>query len=127
MDIPAFRKLFIEFVDPETYPDGTIEFWATMAGKLLPESRWGDFRDYGSQLFVAHHLVVGLRDQLAAEADTVPGEVKGIVSSKSVDKVSVSYDSSKVALSDGGFWNMSTYGIRFLSLARKFGAGPIQL
>ena len=104
-----------------------INFWATLAGQMLPADRWSDLFTYGTQLFVAHHLTVGKRDQLAAEAGGVSGEIKGPITSKSVDKVSVSYSSQSVALKDGGFWNSTSYGVRFLQLARMIGSGPIQL
>lgn len=125
--IPTFRQAFPEFVDPAAYTDAAMNFWAGIAGKLLPADRWDDMLDSATQLFVAHHLVVGVRNQMTADAGGVPGEVKGVLASKTVDKVSMSYDTKSVGLEDAGFWNASIYGVRFLQLARMFGAGGIQL
>jgi hypothetical protein len=127
MDIPAFRQQFAEFVDPETYPDATLTFFGVLADKRLPADRWDDLHSYGASLFVAHHLVIGERNRAAAEAGGAPGEVKGPVASKSVDKVAVSYSAASVSLTNAGFWNMTTYGVQFLQLARMVGAGGIQL
>ena len=76
---------------------------------------------------MAHNLALAAGNQLAAMVGGAPGQIKGPVTSKSVDKVSVGYDSGAVALQDGGFFNLTTYGIQFLQLARMVGTGGIQL
>ncbi|ECC3368559.1 TPA: DUF4054 domain-containing protein, partial [Escherichia coli] len=48
-------------------------------------------------------------------------------SSKSVDKVSVSYDTSATLNPDAGFWNNTRYGAEFYQLITMFGAGGRQL
>lgn len=42
-------------------------------------------------------------------------------------KVQSANDTGAVALQDGGFFNLTTYGIQFLQLARMVGTGGIQL
>jgi len=86
-----------------------------------------ELTNLGIELITAHQLVLSARDQLAASVGGIPGEVKGPTTSKSVDKVSVGYDASAVTLDDAGFWAMSAYGLRFLTLARMMGAGGLQL
>jgi hypothetical protein len=127
MDAAAFRQAFPEFDDPETYAPGTLVFWASVGEKLLRSDRWDDLYDHGIQLFVAHHLAIAERERRASEAGSVPGEMKGPVTSKSVDKVSVSYDASKSIIANAGFWNLTTYGIQFFQLVRICGAGCVQL
>jgi hypothetical protein len=51
----------------------------------------------------------------------------GIVSSKSVDKVSVSYDTSGAMEAGAGHWNLTTYGTRYIRLVKLVGAGPLQI
>jgi Protein of unknown function (DUF4054) len=123
----AFRSVFPEFSCTSTYPEPTVQLWIGLAGKMLNAERWDELIDQGTGLYVAHHLAIGVRDQQAAEVGGVPGAVTGPQTSKSVDKVSVSYDASSVTLADGGFWNMTSYGIRLLQLARYVGAGGVQL
>lgn len=127
MDAATFRQDFPEFVSKAIYPDSQVNFYLRVAEKLLPECRWGEMLPYAIELFVAHHLAIGRQNEQAAGVGAIPGAVKGPATSKAVDKVSVAYDAGSVALDDGGFWNLTTYGIRFLQLARLFGAGGVQL
>lgn len=125
--ISEFRQNFPEFADTTKYPDWMVELWMRWAVIRLPEQRWLDLLPMGIQLFTAHNLVLAARAVQAAATGATPGVVTGPVSSKSVDKVSVGYDVGTVALTDGGFWNMTTYGVQFLQLARMVGAGGVQL
>lgn len=127
MDATQFRQDFPEFADTTKYPDSAVNLWLALASKTLAEDRWCDYLDIGTELFVAHNLALAAGNQLAASTGGAPGQIKGPVTSKSVDKVSVGYDSGAVALQDGGFFNLTTYGIQFLQYARMVGTGGIQL
>lgn len=127
MDTTQVRTDFPEFTDPAKYPESAVKFWLSVAGLMLNADRWGTLLDVGTELFVAHHLVLAARDAASGAAGGTPGGVQGVVASKTVDKVSVSYDSASVSLTDAGFWNMTSYGIRFLQFARMMGAGGMQV
>ncbi|MBU9340704.1 DUF4054 domain-containing protein [Burkholderia multivorans] len=127
MDVSQFRQSFPEFNDTTTYPDALVQFWMTVAVSLVNPDRWGELTDLGIALVTAHHLALALKDQKMAAVGGVPGQVTGPQSSKAVDKVSASYDTSAVAINDGGFWNATMYGVRYLSLAMMMGAGGMQL
>ncbi|MCA8242835.1 DUF4054 domain-containing protein [Burkholderia sp. AU32262] len=127
MDIAQFRQSFPEFDDTTTYPDSLVQFWMTVAVSLVNADRWGELTDLGIALVTAHHLALALKDQKTAAVGGVPGQVTGPQSSKAVDKVSASYDTAAVAIKDGGFWNATMYGVRYLSLAQMMGTGGIQL
>ncbi|KKL38613.1 hypothetical protein WR30_11175 [Burkholderia contaminans FFH2055] len=127
MDIAQFRQSFPEFNDTTTYPDSLVQFWMTVAVSLVNAERWGELTDLGVALVTAHHLALALKDQKTAAVGGVPGQVTGPQSSKAVDKVSASYDTAAVAIKDGGFWNATMYGVRYLSLAQMMGSGGIQL
>lgn len=127
MDAAQFRTDFPEFADAAIYPDATVNLWLGVAGISLPADRWGALLDLGTELFIAHHLAVGAGNTKAAAAGGIPGSAGGVISSKSVDKVSVSYDTGAGTLEGGDFWNRTTYGIEFLRYARMMGAGGIQL
>ena len=127
MTLTDFRTDFPEFTDTAKYTDASITFWMGIAVSFVNPDRWGVLTDLGVALVTAHHLVLGQRDQAAAAVGGAPGEVKGPTASKSVDKVSVSYDTGAVALTDAGFWNLTTYGVRFMTIARTMGAGGMQL
>lgn len=127
MDIAQFRQSFPEFSDATTYSDSLVQFWMTVAVSLVNAERWGELTDLGIALVTAHHLALAVKDQKMAAVGGVPGQVTGPQSSKSVDKVSASYDTAAVAIKDGGFWNATMYGVRYLSLAQMMGAGGMQL
>jgi hypothetical protein len=121
------RTDFPEFADTATYPDATVAFWLSVAAITLPADRWDTLLNVGTELFTAHHLVLAAQAAEDVAAGATPGEVTGPATAKAVDKVSFSQDAASVSLENGGFWNMTTYGIRFLQLARMIGAGPVQL
>lgn len=121
------RQDFPEFADAGKYADSAIDMWLGIAGITLPEDRWGAWWVLGQELFACHHLALAALSAEDAADGNVPGEVTGPATAKAVDKVSVSYDAGSVALDDGGFWNMTRYGIQFLQFARMIGAGGYQL
>jgi len=127
MDAAKFREDFPEFADTTKYPDSAVNLWMGLAVNVLPPDRWCDYLNIGIELFVAHNLTVAAGNQQTAAAGGAGGQVKGPVNSKSVDKVSVGYDSGAVSLEDGGFFNLTTYGIQLLQLARMIGTGGFQL
>ncbi|AIO25501.1 DUF4054 domain-containing protein [Burkholderia cepacia] len=127
MDIAQFRQTFPEFENSTLYPDAVIQIWMTVSVSLVNPERWQELTDIGIGLCTAHHVALSMRDQNAAAVGAVPGQVTGPQSAKSVDKVSASYDTAAVAIKDGGFWNSTMYGIRYLSLAMMMGAGGMQL
>jgi hypothetical protein len=127
MDAATFRTDFPEFADTTLYPDSRVNFYLGLGAKLLPACRWGDLLDFGLELYTAHYLVIATRNQDAAAAGGVPGAVTGVATSKAVDKVSVSYDTTSVLNADAGFWNMTTYGVEFYQLMMTVGAGGVQL
>lgn len=127
MDVATFRQQFPEFADTTRYPEPLVAFWLDVVTRMLRPEVWGELLDVGLALALAHHLVVSSRQLGSAAAGKVPGAVLGAQTSKSVDTVSISYDVAAVTLEGGGFWNMSSYGIQFLGMARLLGAGGVQL
>lgn len=126
--IPSqFRQDFPEFADDTVYPDAVLSFWLGIAAVSLPECRWGAWWNLGQELFTAHNLVLATQSKDDASLGITPGEVDGPATAKSVDKVSVSKDASAVTLDDGGFWNMTRYGVQLLQFARMCGSGGLQL
>jgi hypothetical protein len=121
-----FRTTLPEFQDDARYTDGQIQIFLTIGTGLVSEQRWGNTYAFGVQLVAAHFLTISARNQDAAYLGGTPGEVNGPVSSKAVDKVSISYSDSTNA-KDAGQWGTTTYGQQYVSLRRIFGAGPLQV
>ena len=119
------RVDFPEFGSSVTYPNSALTFWLGIAYQMLNADRWGKQLDLGAELFCAHQLTLEARAQLEASNGGIPGQTVGVVNSKSVDKVSIGYDTSAGIEPDAGHWNLSIYGTRFIRLNKMMGAGPL--
>lgn len=123
-----FRRDFPQFSDETKYPDTQINFRLGLADNLLREEVTGkQMFPYLVGLFVAHYMALWLADKNAAAMGGAGGSTNGVQASKSVDKVSVSYDTGATLNPDAGFWNNTRYGAEFWQLIIMFGAGGRQL
>ena len=127
MDIATFRAEFPEFGSQANYPDSQVSLWLGVAAKRLNADRWAELYDHGLSLFTAHHLVLARRNRDAASLGGPPGGGVAAVSAEAVDRISVSYDPATAAETDGGHWNLTTYGLQFIALARLAGAGGVEV
>lgn len=127
MDPEQFVTDFPEFDNTTMYPTDVIAFQIGIATLLLNANRWGSMLNYGIELYVAHNLVLAAQAAEDSAVGNTPGEMTGPTSEKGVDKVSISFDTQSAALTDGGFWNLTRYGVQYLQLARMMGAGGIEL
>lgn len=122
----SFRTHFPEFTDATAYPDGRINFWLSVGDRLLQTKRWQDMKDHGLALFTAHHLVLQARDVRAAAVGGIPGDKTGVVASKAVDKVNISYDNASTVDPRDGHWGLTSYGLQFRRLSNIAGMGGLQ-
>nr|DAL18040.1 MAG TPA_asm: head to tail adaptor [Caudoviricetes sp.] len=125
--VSDFRRDFRQFSDDTKYPDAVIEFRLNLADMLIDGSAMENMFPYLAELFVAHYMVLNAADTAAGALGGAGGTTSGVVASKSVDKVSVSYDNSATLNADAGFWNFSRYGAEFWQLLMLFGYGGVQL
>ncbi|MBQ4775229.1 MULTISPECIES: DUF4054 domain-containing protein [Pectobacterium] len=126
--VQKFRDDFPEFSNTTRYPDAAVNFYLGQADILLDQNMQGDQFVYLAELFTAHYTE--LRGRALASA-TAGGGVNssggGVLTSKSVDKVSASYDVSGIINPDAGFWNNTGYGREFFWWWSMYGAGGRQL
>ncbi|MBZ9939142.1 DUF4054 domain-containing protein [Mesorhizobium sp. BR1-1-16] len=127
--VAKFIADYPEFYDgPDPQPASSIvQGWIDFAAIMLPADRWGAALDRGIELYVAHHIALQMKGAAVGRLGGIPGQVQGPLASKTVDKVSMSYDTGAVAIEGAGDWNLTVYGVQFQRLARMFGAGGIQL
>lgn len=125
--VSDFRRDFPQFADEMKYPDPIIQFRLNLADTLIDGSAMGDMFPYLAELFVAHYMALYAADKASGAVGGAGGATSGVVASKSVDKVSVSYDNSSTLNADAGFWNFSRYGAEFYQMLMLFGYGGIQL
>lgn len=119
--VEAFRAAFPVYGDRIVYPDAQIQFYIDLGYKLHNPDRWGDVLDYGVSLWTAHSLAI---DAQSARG-TVPGAIRGTVTSMSADGLSWSRDLASAVNPKAGHWNLSSYGLRWRALVDLFGAGPL--
>ncbi|MDR5616908.1 DUF4054 domain-containing protein [Arsenophonus sp.] len=126
--IQQFRDDFPQFNDEVKFPDVQIQFRLNLADKFLNENVSGsDVFPYWVGLFVAHYLTLYVIDARSLQVGGVGSSSSGVATSKSVDKVSVSYDNSFTLNPNAGFWNNTRYGAEFYQWVLMLGAGGRQL
>lgn len=115
------------FANTTTFPDGDVTFWLDIAAKSLRETVWtSDFLNLATALFVAHYLSLDAQAARGA-AGGVPGVGGGVVSSKTVGSVSVSYDVGAAMDPRAKHWNLTSYGVRLWAMIRMAGMGGVQI
>lgn len=128
LQVFQFRELQPGFGDSSVYTDEAIGLYLTLAASMLDPNRWYDWRPLGMALMVAHWLSLDAREVAIAKRGGIPGQgAIGILSSKSIGSVSASYDVSSGSETDAGQWNMTTFGRRYIHMARLVGMGGVQI
>jgi hypothetical protein len=112
-------------------PKSAIQYWLNIALAMVNVDRWGGPTSVtyimGVEMFTAHNVVLEALAQRDMDMAGIPGIAVGAVAGKSSGDVQISYDTASVLEMDGGHWNYSIFGKRFLHAARMFGAGGLQI
>ena len=128
ISVDGFRSAFPAFSDAGLYPGARIQFWLSLAQKMMKQKRWGDIYEEGVYLYVAHYLTVE-STSAGSGGGGASGGGTGIVTSESQSigdtSFSQTYDTSSYA-GDGQMASTS-YGQMFLDLSKMIGAGGVQL
>ncbi len=133
IDFPEFDTGTVTDPNKVSISDSQINFWMTIAFAMIDPSaaRWGGkdttIYNLGIELFTAHNVILEVLAQRDMDVGGVPGVATGTIAGKSAGDVAISYNSAAPLELDGGHWNYTAYGQRFLRLARMMGAGPIQV
>ncbi len=115
----TFVGVFPEFGDGRGFTPEQIDFWLGQATALYGDDGFGVQTALATMLYAAHNLTLAAATSRKGGAASVAP-----VNSKSIDKLSVGYDTGALNLQGAGEWNATTYGRRLLQIARAFGAGP---
>lgn len=128
-NLDDFFTVYPQFQGVNGLSNEVIEMYISFANEVVNIERWGSQWTLGMCLFVAHFCTVYLMSytnpQSSAASVIAAGQTKGLVSSKSVGDVSVSYDFS-LAMNDVTNWgqfNLTTFGNQFVSLAKLMAKG----
>lgn len=124
-DSSRFREQFPELSGAT---DAQIAFWLDLAAKRLNAKVWADLHETGCLLFAAHNLArLGVTAESGGAYDGEAIDAQGsLVASKSVEKVSISYDNGTGSIAEAGEWNSTRYGRQFYELMMIVGvAGSV--
>lgn len=126
---------FPEFSNTAPFPQSAFNYYLRFSCLMLTPV-WGgpaapgdplEMYDIGTEMFIAHNLVLEAMNNKSVAVGGIPGLTKGVVSSESPGQVTVTYDTNAGIEIDAGHWNLTTYGIRFVGMARLLGAAPMQV
>lgn len=128
-----FRNIYPQFFNADKtplVPNEVMEMYIQFAHSCVSAARYRDAWKVGISLFIAHFISLYMQSMVdpdVANVQTVmsAARTKGLVASKSVDGVSVSYDFSS-ALSDldgWAAWKLTNYGLQFATMAKIYAIG----
>jgi hypothetical protein len=106
----SFLIGFPEFSNTTTYPQATVQFWIDQGAAQLSPKVFGSQIDMAVMLFAAHSSVLAAQRAKASAGGGIAGASGGIVASKAVADVSVSYDTTLTAIDGAGPYNATSYG-----------------
>jgi hypothetical protein len=120
-----FLSFFPEFSDTTLYPKTMVDAWIPPSVMQMNQYRFGDQYNLAVCLYIAHNVVLSAREYQASHSGkSIVGDTRGPTSSKSIDKVSVSYDSGASSIDGAGAYNATSYGQRLYKLIQSFASGP---
>lgn len=123
LDIAAFRAMFPAYADATTYPDGTITVWWSAASNFISDEYcpgWSNFMTLKQQT-LALSLMTAMWGDLTAQI--VAGDATGIITSATIDKISVQVAEPPVK-NQWQYWlTSSPYGQQLLALLQLAGVG----
>jgi hypothetical protein len=122
-DPATFRAHFPPFASTVTYPDQTVQFFIDTSSIMCDPRVWCQLQQMGVELMTAHFLAMQQYSMQGGSAGGVPGMATGLVTSKSVSKVSVGRDQGSTAMEGWGPWNYTIYGQQYAWYAQLAGTG----
>lgn len=133
-DFKAVYPQFWDRNDVPFVPEEVLEMYVGFAYSIVNIARYHESWKVCLCLVIAHFLILYMRTMStnpdgSAAAVIKAAETKGLVASKSVDGVSVSYDySTAIADLDGwADWKTTEFGIQFLTIAKVYNLGGMRV
>jgi hypothetical protein len=121
------------FVSVPLIPVEVLEMYIVFAHSCVKIWRYHEGWKLCISLFIAHFVELYMRSMVEPGSDAAQivnaGQTKGLVASKSVDGVSVSYNFAQAAKGLEGWaeWMTTEYGAQFATLARMYSPRSIYI
>jgi hypothetical protein len=122
LETAVFYAKFPEFVG--VYQPSQVEFWVAQSYNNINIERLGKNLDLAIMFWVAHQLIVFKKAAASVSAGGGVGST-GLIASKSVDKVSISYDNTSGLVKGAENYNLTPYGQMFWRLLRAACSGMV--
>lgn len=132
-DFEAIYPQFKEIGGSRKVPAPIIEMYLALAHTCVKEARWHDYWEMAIGLYVAHFCTLwlqGTADPAGTAGQVIAaGQARGVMTSKSVGDVSVSYDFGMVAEDLNGWaaWKLTSYGQQLATFGRLVGKGGMYI
>ena len=110
-------------------PDIILNKFIALAHASIKQSRWQDMWEIAMGFFVAHFATLWLQGTAdpnsGASAVLAAGQAKGLVTSKSANDLSVSYDYNAIAQDLDGWasWKLTVFGQQLATFGKLVGKG----
>lgn len=117
LDIETFCKYIPKLAGYARANTDTFESFAEVCRNQLNHTVWADIWEYALSLATAHYIcITDPASNQAIGSDTVAG---GVMSSRSIDKISYTYETDKTIKTHDAylFWNQTGYGRALYSLS----------
>ncbi len=112
IDPATFKIRFPEF---DSVLDARIQLFIDDAEIILNEVYWGEKFDLGTSYWVAHELTINEKTGAGSSSSS------GLVASKAVDGVSISYTNKVPVADDEAYYSSTAYGQKYLALQKNLG------
>lgn len=116
-----------------TLPSAVLDMYIQFANDCVQYKRWKNQWKMAMSLFIAHFCTIYIQslfpENATAQQVLAYGQAKGLISSKGVGDVSVSYDFSAAVtgVESWGQFNMTQYGIQFANMAKLVAKGGMMV
>jgi len=126
-----FLNLHPQFTN-EVVPTSILQQFINIANQTVFNDLWGELWTTAMGWFIAHFCVIYIQGKVNAgssEASILQAATtKGLVSSKSVDSVSISYDYSALqSLQAWAGFTLTSYGAQYVTFAKMLGKGGMYI
>ena len=140
IEYPAYAPRTIPPVSPATDPTITyilnpviLQMYIGLADECIKESRWHSMWKVAMGWFVAHFATLYLQGMADANSTAqqviAKGQAKGLMASKSIGDVSVSYDFGSIGADLDGWadWKLTIYGTQLATFGKNISRGSMMV
>lgn len=135
LDNPTYTAEMFYIVYPAfkgKISDELLAMFISMAMVSVNQARWGEeWWPFGMANFIAHWVTLNMEASqnptCSAAGIIANARAQGLVASKTVGNLSISYDFSQVDFNGWPMYKTTTYGRQFASIARLLGMGGMYI